>query len=74
MNLLIYNSCLLWSNTLNYFGIVGLQIDNTLFLANTTFADAEQQHLEKAHFLAKKHKQLTVKQSLKFNGYIIQLF
>ena len=72
MNSLIYNLCLLWSNTPNYFGIVGFQTDDTLFLANTTFADTEQQHLEKAYFLAKECEQLIVKQSLKFNRYIIQ--
>jgi hypothetical protein len=73
MNSSTYDPCLLWSNSPNYFGIVGLQTDDTLFLANTTFADAEQRQLEKAHFLAKEREQLTVEQSLKFNGCIIQL-
>ena len=59
MNSSTYDLCLLWSNSPNYFGIVGLQTDDTLFLANTTFADAEQRQLEKAHFLAKEREQLT---------------
>jgi len=39
-----YNPYLLYS-PLNGLGIVGLQIDNTLFLANRTFADAKETKL-----------------------------
>ena len=52
MEQLTYNSCLLYTQ-LNGFGIVGLQIDNTLFLADQTFADIEETKLQKAKFLAK---------------------
>jgi hypothetical protein len=66
---LTYDPCLLYSN--KPFSIVDLQTDNTLFLANKTFADAEENELYKAKFMAKKQKRLTVAALLKFNGAII---
>jgi hypothetical protein len=66
---LTYNLCLLYSNKL--FSIVGLQTNNTLFLADKTFADAEKNKLYKAKFIAKEQKRLTVVVPLKFNGAII---
>ena len=47
-----YDPCLLYSN--KPLGIVGLQIDNTLFLADVEFADTEQGKLHKAKFMAKE--------------------
>jgi hypothetical protein len=52
---------------------VGLQTDNTLFLADKTFAEAEQNELHKAKFIAKERKQLMVNTPLKFNSSLIQL-
>jgi hypothetical protein len=66
-----YDPCLLQSNS--PFGIVGLQTDDTLFLADKTFADMEQSELHKARFMAKEREQLTAKTPLKFNGGLIQL-
>jgi hypothetical protein len=66
-----YNPCLLYSNKL--FSIVGLQTNNTLFLADKTFADTEENKLYKAKFMAKKRERLTVTTPLKFNRAIIQL-
>jgi hypothetical protein len=66
-----YDPCLLQSN--EPFGIVGLQTDDTLLLADETFAEAEQNELHKAKFLAKEREQLTVDTPLKFNGGLIQL-
>jgi hypothetical protein len=66
-----YDLCLLYSN--KPFGIVGLQTDDTLFLADKTFADAEENELYKAKFMAKEQERLTVAAPLKFNGAIIQL-
>ena len=66
-----YDPCLLQSN--KPFGIVGLQTDDTLFLADKTFAEAEQNELRKAKFMAKEREQLTVDTPLKFNGGLIQL-
>jgi hypothetical protein len=66
-----YDPCLLYSN--KPLGIVGLQTDDTLFLADETFAEAEQNELYKAKFMAKEREQLTVNTPLKFNGGLIQL-
>ena len=38
------------------FGIIGLQTNNTLFLADETFAKAKQNKLYKAKFIAKEYK------------------
>ena len=66
-----YDPCLLQSN--KPFGIVGLQTNDTLFLADKTFVEAEQNELRKAKFMAKECEQLTVDTPLKFNGGLIQL-
>jgi hypothetical protein len=67
----MYDPCLLQSN--EPFGIVGLQTDDTLFLADGTFAEAEQNELHKAKFMAKEQEQLAVNTPLKFNSGLIQL-
>ena len=64
-----YNPCLLYSN--NPFRIVGLQTNNTLFLADNTFIDAKQSELYKAEFIAKEREQLTTDTLIKFNGGLI---
>jgi hypothetical protein len=69
MTQLTYDPCLLYSN--KPFGIVGLQTDNTLFLVDKTFADTEENKLNKAKFMAKEQKRLTVTTPLKFNKAII---
>ena len=66
---LTYDPCLLYSNKL--FSIVGLQTDNTLFLADKTFADTKKNELYKTKFIAKEQKRLTVAAPLKFNRAII---
>jgi hypothetical protein len=66
-----YNPCLLHSN--KPLRIVGLQTDDTLFLADKEFADTKQNELHKAKFMAKERKQLTADTPLKFNSGLIQL-
>ena len=66
-----YNPCLLQSN--KPFGIIGLQTDDTLFLADKTFTEIKQNELHKTKFIAKECEQLTVDTPLKFNGGLIQL-
>ncbi len=61
-----YNPCLLYTST-NRFGLVGLQTDNTLFLADLEFAYNEETQLQKAKFLAKDREQLITKYLIKFN-------
>ena len=68
-----FDPCLLHTHQDPHYGIAGLQTDNTLFLGNQSFADLEQEELQKAKLLAKDREQLTPDHSLKFNGGIIQL-
>ena len=64
-----YDPCLLQTN--KPFSIVGLQTNDTLFLADKEFADTEQNKLHKAKFMAKECEQLTADTPLKFNGSLI---
>jgi len=65
----MYNPCLLYSN--KPFGIVSLQTNNTLFLADNTFIEAKQSELYKAKFIAKEREQLTANIPVKFNRGLI---
>jgi hypothetical protein len=67
-----YDPCLMYSTTAS-FGLVGLQTDDTLIVADDTFAKAEEEELQKAGFMAKKREQLTEGNTLKFNGGNITL-
>lgn len=67
-----FDPCLLFTNT-NGFGIVGLQTDDTLFLADDTFARAEQDKLQEAKLLAKERERLSTTTTLKFNGGLIAM-
>ena len=67
-----YDPCLLYSMALP-FGVVGLQTDDTLFLADNDFAEQEQIQLQKAGFLAKDREQLQPGKDLKFNGAVVHL-
>src|SRR6266487_741429 len=69
---LTYNPCLLYTST-NGFGLVGLQTDDTLFLADLEFARNEETQLQKAKFLAKDREQLITKHLIKFNKGQINL-
>ena len=51
----LYNPCLLYNNS-TQFGIVNLQTNNTLFLANNKFATLKENKLYKAKFIAKQYK------------------
>ncbi|KHJ33967.1 hypothetical protein EV44_g3646 [Erysiphe necator] len=65
-----FDPCLLYSTneTKKGYGILGLQTDDTLILADDDFAAEEEIQLEKAKFIAKKRKLLTETESLNFNG------
>jgi hypothetical protein len=52
MEQLTYNLYLLYT-PLNGLGIIRLQTDNTLFLADQTFTDAKETKLQEAKFLVK---------------------
>jgi hypothetical protein len=66
-----YDPCLLQSN--KPFAVVGLQTDDTLFLADEDFTELELSELSKAKFIAKELEKLTIDTPIKFNGGIIQL-
>ena len=63
-----YDPCLLYTeNSSSGFGIVGLQTDDTLFLADKMFAINEEEQLHKANLLAKEKENLG-NETIKFNG------
>jgi hypothetical protein len=67
-----YDPCLLITATKGAsFGLVGMQTDDTLFLADDEFAAKEESELEKAKFLAKPREKLTPENALSFNGCIL---
>ncbi|KAI1001416.1 hypothetical protein K3495_g6784 [Podosphaera aphanis] len=68
-----FDSCLLRCHKAGLLGILGLQIDDTLFLANDRFANEEQIKLKEAKFPAKERHKLTEDQPLNFNGCTISL-
>jgi hypothetical protein len=57
----------------NSFGIIDLQTNNTLFLANKSFAKAKESELHKTNFLAKDREQLTFLTLIKFYSGQIEL-
>jgi hypothetical protein len=69
MTQLTYNPCLLYNN--KPFGIVSLQTNDTLFLADKTFVNTEKNKLYKAKFMTKEQERLTIITPLKFNKAII---
>ena len=67
-----YDPCLLYANSNSSgFGVVGLQTDDTLFLADKTFAIKEEKQLHEAKLLAKEREKLG-NASIKFNGGYIK--
>jgi hypothetical protein len=65
-----YDPCLLATHDKGY-GIVGLQTDDTLILADDKFAEAEQTELTKAKFIAKEREKLGPTKLIKFNGAVV---
>ena len=66
-----YDPCLLYTNKKG-FGVVDLQIDDTLILRDETFANAENFHFRKTKLLAKNRNQLTFQHPIKFNDAYIK--
>jgi hypothetical protein len=62
-----YDPCLLFTKG-NNIGIIGLQTDDTLLLADRSFAAEEERELQKVGFLTKEREELTATNPIKFNG------
>ena len=61
-----YDPCLLFTKE-NNIGIIGLQTDDTLLLADKDFAAEEEKELQKVGFLTKEREELTATNPIKFN-------
>ena len=48
-----YDPCLMITTTKERFGIVGMQTDDTLILADKNFSNLEEEERQKANFTAK---------------------
>lgn len=72
----IYDSCLLYrlrAEKNESFEVVGMQIDDTLILANETFAKHEEEAIIVADIKSKSRDQLATGHPIKFNDTIIEL-
>lgn len=63
-----YDPYLLVTTSPDLFGLVGIQTDDTLFLADDKFAEQENKILHGAGFLAKPLIKLEIGQTVSFNG------
>ena len=52
----------------NNIGIIGLQTDDTLLLADKDFTAEEEKEIQKVGFLTKEREELTATNPIKFNG------
>ncbi|KAI0994222.1 hypothetical protein K3495_g13960, partial [Podosphaera aphanis] len=68
-----YDPCLLVSTSKEAFGLIGMQVDDTLGLTDTAFLKREAEALTQAKFLAKPLEILSAEKSLTFNGARITL-
>ncbi|EED22642.1 conserved hypothetical protein [Talaromyces stipitatus ATCC 10500] len=53
------------------FGVIGMQTDDTLIVADEAFAAREEEQIKRANILCKPREQLTTGKSLRFNGAVI---
>jgi hypothetical protein len=67
-----YDPCLLYTTDRTCMGIVGMQTDDTLILADQSFAAAEEEAVHSAKIMTKAREQLTPENALKFNGTKIE--
>jgi hypothetical protein len=66
-----YDLCPLIITTKNGFGVVEMQTDNTIILADESFSALKKNKLINIKFIAKSKKKLTPDSPLIFNGYIL---
>lgn len=71
-----YDPCLLHTmpqTSNDVFGVVGMQIDDTLILCDNKFANREDMELQRANIPAKPRESLSCQTPLAFNGCLISL-
>lgn len=67
-----YDPCLLHcTDPEQGFGVIGMQTDDTLIVADDTFAAREEEEVKRAKLICKPREHLTSEKPLKFNGAII---
>jgi hypothetical protein len=66
-----YDPCLLVTIIEDGFGIVRMQTDDTIILANEYFSTLEENELLNAKFIAKSKEKLTPDSPLIFNKYVL---
>jgi hypothetical protein len=71
MTTFTYNPCLLIITTKRAFGIIKIQINNTLILRSKKFNIIKEEKLIKAKFSAKPKELFSSKTLLIFNSYIL---
>jgi hypothetical protein len=62
-----FDPCFLFRNDSNGFGLIGMQTDDTLIVADSVFASTEEAGLKEANLVAKKRDKLTENSPIKFN-------
>ncbi|POS85141.1 hypothetical protein EPUL_004318 [Erysiphe pulchra] len=68
-----FDPCLLISTTKEAFGIVDMQVDDTLGLMSPEFAKRENEEIRKAKFMAKPFETVSPNKSISFNGTKIEM-
>jgi hypothetical protein len=66
-----YDSCLLVTTIEDGFGIIGMQTDDTIILADKYFSILEENELLNAKFTAKSKEKLIFNSPLIFNGCVL---
>jgi hypothetical protein len=69
----IYDLCFLITTNKNIFGIVSMQTDDTIILADERFSAREKEELKQAKYTTKPKEKLTVVNLLLFNNYVFLL-
>jgi hypothetical protein len=67
----IYDPCFLIITNKDTFGIVSIQTDNIIILADKRFSTREKEELKQAKYTAKPKEKLTVVNPLLFNGCVL---
>jgi hypothetical protein len=66
-----YDPCLLVTITENRFDIIGMQINDTIILADEPFSTLEENELLNAKFIVKPKEKLISDSPLIFNRYVL---